>query len=171
MRVLPPQHTEMPLAQGLLGAIRDKQRKLQEAHERTKTVTRTGEMKEIRERMQARTTHASGGPAAALLWHGVARRHSHRLLQHPTKCAASTLHGADPPERTPGKVLHGPAGSCRRPRQQARMACVKGATWPPVQDDIEEVNKAARTVKLRLERLDKANEASLARKARMLPML
>ena len=40
--------------QGLLGGIRDKQRKLQEAHERTKTVTRTGEMKEIRERMQAR---------------------------------------------------------------------------------------------------------------------
>ena len=38
--------------QGLLGGIRDKQRKLQEAHERTKTVTRTGEMKDIRERMQ-----------------------------------------------------------------------------------------------------------------------
>ncbi len=72
-------------AQGLLGGIRDKQRKLQEAHERTKTVTRTGEMKEIRERMQ---------------------------------------------------------------------------------DDIEEVNKAARTVKLRIERLDKANEQSLSRKAR-----
>ena len=42
-------------AQGLLGGIRDKQRKLQEAHERTKTVTRTGEMKGIRERMQARS--------------------------------------------------------------------------------------------------------------------
>ena len=41
--------------QGLLGGIRDKQRKLQEAHERTKTVTRTGEMKGIRERMQARS--------------------------------------------------------------------------------------------------------------------
>jgi hypothetical protein len=41
-----------PAGQGLLGGIRDKQRKLQEAHERTKTVTRTGEMKEIRERMQ-----------------------------------------------------------------------------------------------------------------------
>ena len=40
--------------QGLLGGIRDRQRKLQEAHERTKTVTRTGEMKGIRERMQAR---------------------------------------------------------------------------------------------------------------------
>lgn len=40
--------------QGLLGGIKDKQRKLQEAHERTKTVTRTGEMKSIRERMQAR---------------------------------------------------------------------------------------------------------------------
>lgn len=38
--------------QGLLGGIKDKQRKLQEAHERTKTVTRTGEMKGIRERMQ-----------------------------------------------------------------------------------------------------------------------
>ncbi len=37
-----------------------------------------------------------------------------------------------------------------------------------MQDDIEEVNKAARAVKLRLERLDKANEASLARKARAL---
>ncbi len=72
-------------AQGLLGGIRDKQRKLQEAHERTKTVTRTGEMKEIRERMQ---------------------------------------------------------------------------------DDIEEVNKAARTVKLRLERLDKTNEQAVSRKAR-----
>ena len=40
--------------QGLLGGIKDKQRKLQEAHERTKTVTRTGEMKGIRERMQVR---------------------------------------------------------------------------------------------------------------------
>jgi syntaxin 1B/2/3 len=71
--------------QGLLGGIRDKQRKLQEAHERTKTVTRTGEMKEIRERMQ---------------------------------------------------------------------------------DDIEEVNKVARTVKTRLERLDKANEQALSRRVR-----
>lgn len=34
-----------------------------------------------------------------------------------------------------------------------------------MQDDIEEVNKAARTVKLRIERLDKANEQSLSRKA------
>lgn len=75
------------LRQGLLGGIREKQRKLQEAHERTKTVTRTGEMKEIRERMQ---------------------------------------------------------------------------------DDIEDVNKAARSVKLRLERLDKANEQSISRKARPL---
>ncbi|BDA49471.1 Putative syntaxin-131 [Coccomyxa sp. Obi] len=74
---------EVSAIKGLLGGIRDKQRKLQEAHERTKTVTRTGEMKEIRERMQ---------------------------------------------------------------------------------DDIEEVNKAARTVKLRIERLDKANEQSLSRK-------
>lgn len=40
--------------QGMLGGIKDKQRKLQEAHERTKTVTRTGEMKGIRERMQVR---------------------------------------------------------------------------------------------------------------------
>ncbi len=39
-------------SQGMLGGIKDKQRKLQEAHERTKTVTRTGEMKGIRERMQ-----------------------------------------------------------------------------------------------------------------------
>ncbi|CAL5224529.1 g7228 [Coccomyxa viridis] len=38
--------------EGLLGGIKDKQRKQQEAHERTKTVTRTGEMKGIRERMQ-----------------------------------------------------------------------------------------------------------------------
>ncbi|KAK9905075.1 hypothetical protein WJX75_009383 [Coccomyxa subellipsoidea] len=75
--------TEVSAIKGLLGGIRDKQRKLQEAHERTKTVTRTGEMKEIRERMQI---------------------------------------------------------------------------------DIEEVNKAARTVKLRLERLDKANEQSISRK-------
>lgn len=71
--------------QGMLGGIREKQRKLQEAHERTKTVTRTGEMKDIRERMQA---------------------------------------------------------------------------------DIEEVNKVARQVKTRLERLDKVNEQALKRPVR-----
>ena len=50
--------------QGLLGGIKDKQRKLQEAHERTKTVTRTGEMKGIRERMQVSSQSASFiGPA------------------------------------------------------------------------------------------------------------
>ncbi|CAK0787669.1 hypothetical protein CVIRNUC_010891 [Coccomyxa viridis] len=43
---------EVSSIKGLLGGIRDRQRKLQEAHERTKTVTRTGEMKGIRERMQ-----------------------------------------------------------------------------------------------------------------------
>ena len=45
--------------QGLLGGIKDKQRKLQEAHERTKPVTRTGEMKGIRERMQVQIGAAS----------------------------------------------------------------------------------------------------------------
>lgn len=55
--------------QGLLGGIKDKQRKLQEAHERTKTVTRTGEMKGIRERMQVRIGAASSSQAAdADLW-------------------------------------------------------------------------------------------------------
>lgn len=45
--------------QGLLGGIKDKQRKQQEAHERTKTVTRTGEMKGIRERMQVSSHRAA----------------------------------------------------------------------------------------------------------------
>ena len=45
----------------MLGGIKDKQRKLQEAHERTKTVTRTGEMKGIRERMQVRPHEPPAG--------------------------------------------------------------------------------------------------------------
>lgn len=39
--------------QGLLGNIRRNQVKLSEAHERSKTVTRSAEMKEIREKMQS----------------------------------------------------------------------------------------------------------------------
>lgn len=43
----------MLFEQGLLGNIRRNQVKLSEAHERSKTVTRSAEMKEIRERMQS----------------------------------------------------------------------------------------------------------------------
>ena len=68
--------------------IRDKQRKLQEAHERTKTVTRTGEMKDIRERMQVAAIHRPlfWGPCLACNEiRGCLSYHAHALQWHVLK--------------------------------------------------------------------------------------
>lgn len=67
---LPSQHAGDPCralapVQSMMADIRRNQGRLQEAHERSKTVTRTEEMKKLREQMQARhAAHAlpRGGP-------------------------------------------------------------------------------------------------------------
>ena len=79
------------LLQGLLGGIRDKQRKLQEAHERTKTVTRTGEMKDIRERMQVAALHPPPSTFARpyMPERGCLRCMRMRPMAGPPRCARS----------------------------------------------------------------------------------